>query len=126
MDRSFPERSALQVADKMELLDICLTTTYFQFEDKFYKQKEGKSMGSSLSPMVSNIFMKHFEEIALDKQTTNPLNASDRSTTLLLFGHMDQQDYSNFTTTSTTLDLPSNAQLNLKLMILFHSLMPWS
>jgi hypothetical protein len=45
----------------MELLDICLTTTHFQFEDKFYQQKEA----NSLSPVVS-ILMEHFEEIALD------------------------------------------------------------
>jgi hypothetical protein len=28
-DPSFPERSLLQVDDVMELLDVCLTTTYF-------------------------------------------------------------------------------------------------
>jgi hypothetical protein len=28
-DPSFPERSPLQVEDVMELMDICLTTTYF-------------------------------------------------------------------------------------------------
>jgi hypothetical protein len=50
----------------MELLDVCLTTTYFQFEDKFYQQNEGMSVGNSLFPAVSNIFMEHFEEIALD------------------------------------------------------------
>jgi hypothetical protein len=33
-DTSFPGRSPLQVEDVMELLDICLTTTYFQFEDQ--------------------------------------------------------------------------------------------
>jgi hypothetical protein len=36
MDPSLPEHSPLQVEDIMELLNICLTTTYFQFEDKFY------------------------------------------------------------------------------------------
>jgi hypothetical protein len=72
MDRSFPERSALQVSDKMELLDICFTATYFQFEDKFYQQKEGTAMGSSLSPMVSNIFMKKIEEISLDAADHKP------------------------------------------------------
>jgi hypothetical protein len=50
----------------MELLDICLKPTYFQFEDRFYQQKEGMTMGNSLSPVVSNIFMEHFEEVALD------------------------------------------------------------
>jgi hypothetical protein len=35
-DSSFPERSPLQFEVVMELLDICLKTTYFQFHDKFY------------------------------------------------------------------------------------------
>jgi hypothetical protein len=31
-----------------------------------YQQKEGKEMVNSQSPVVSNVFMEHFEEIALD------------------------------------------------------------
>jgi hypothetical protein len=65
-DPTFPEHSSLQVEDVVELLDICLTTTYFQFDDKLYQQKEGMAMQNSLSPVVSSIFIEHFEEIALD------------------------------------------------------------
>jgi hypothetical protein len=72
MDPSFPERSPLQVEDVMEVLDICLTTTYFQFEDKFYQQKEGMAMGNLLSLVVSNIFMEHSKEIALDTADHKP------------------------------------------------------
>jgi hypothetical protein len=71
-DPSFPEPSSLQVEDVMELLDICLTTTYLQFEDKFCQQKEGMAMGNSLSPVLSNVFMGHFEEIALDTANQKP------------------------------------------------------
>jgi hypothetical protein len=39
----------------MDLLDICVTATYFQFEDKFYHQKEGMAMGNSLFPVASNV-----------------------------------------------------------------------
>jgi hypothetical protein len=60
------------------------------------------------------------------QQTTNPLNGSDMLTTLSWFGHMDQQNCSSFFTTSTALDLQSNSQWKLKLMILFHSWMSWS
>jgi hypothetical protein len=56
----------------MELLDIYVTTIYFQFEDKFYQQKEGMAMGNSLFPVVSNIFMDNFEEIALDTADHKP------------------------------------------------------
>jgi hypothetical protein len=76
MNPSFPERSPLQAEDVMELLNICsmylLCTTYFQFEDKFYQQKEGMVMGNSLSLMVSNIFIEHYEEIALHTADQKP------------------------------------------------------
>jgi hypothetical protein len=81
MNPSIPERSSLQRENVMELLDICLVTTYFQFVDKFYQQKESMAMGNLLSPVVSKIFMEHSEEIALDMADTNPLNGSDTSTT---------------------------------------------
>jgi hypothetical protein len=94
-DPSFPERSLLQVDDVMELLDVCLTMTYFQYDDNFYQQKEGMAMGNSLSPVVSNIFMEYFEKIALDTADHKPLNGSDTWTTLLWFGNMDQHDCNN-------------------------------
>jgi hypothetical protein len=56
----------------MELLDICVKTTYFQFEDKFCQQKEGIAMGNSLYLVVSNIFMEHFEDIALGTADYKP------------------------------------------------------
>jgi hypothetical protein len=42
----------------MELWDTCLTTTYFQFEDKFYQQKQGMAVGNSLPLVVSNMLME--------------------------------------------------------------------
>jgi hypothetical protein len=49
----------------MELLEVCLRTTYFQVDDRFFQQKDGMAMGSSLSPIVSNIYMEHFEKLAV-------------------------------------------------------------
>jgi hypothetical protein len=69
---SFPECSTLQAEDIMELLDICLTTTYFNLEDKFYQQKKCMAMGNSLSPVASNIFMEHFEETSLNRPDHKP------------------------------------------------------
>jgi hypothetical protein len=56
----------------MELLEVCLRTTYFQVDDKFFQQKDGMAMGSSLSPIVSNIFMEHLENLALDLAQHKP------------------------------------------------------
>jgi hypothetical protein len=50
----------------MELLDVCLRTTYFQVQDVFCQQKDGMAMGSSLRMVVSNIFMEHFEKLAVN------------------------------------------------------------
>jgi hypothetical protein len=49
MDPSFPECSHQQVLDVIELLDICLKTTYFQFEEKFFRHKEDMTMWNSCS-----------------------------------------------------------------------------
>jgi hypothetical protein len=57
----------------MDLLDICFITTQFQFEVIFYQHKRrGMAMGKSLSPVVSNIFMKQYEMMALDTADHKP------------------------------------------------------
>jgi hypothetical protein len=47
----------------MKLLEVCLRTTYFQADDKFFQQKDHVVMESS---PVTNIYMEHFEKLALD------------------------------------------------------------
>jgi hypothetical protein len=71
-DHILTERSSLEVEAIMELLEVCLTTTYFQVDDKFFQQKGGMAMGSALSPVVSNIFMEHSEELVLGTANHRP------------------------------------------------------
>jgi hypothetical protein len=52
----------------MELLEVCVRTTYFQVENRFYQQKSSMAMESFLSSIISNIFMEHFEQLALDSE----------------------------------------------------------
>ncbi|KAJ8909610.1 hypothetical protein NQ315_003481, partial [Exocentrus adspersus] len=61
-DNNLKDRTKLNVSAFMELLTLCIKTTYFQLENDFYQQDFGMAMGSSLSPIMSNIFMEHFEE----------------------------------------------------------------
>jgi hypothetical protein len=49
----------------VELLEVCLRTTYLQVDDKFIQQKDSMVMGSSRSTIISNIFMEHNEKLAL-------------------------------------------------------------
>jgi hypothetical protein len=52
---SFLEHSPIQVEYVIKLLDVCLATAYFKFEDKFYHKKDGMIM-ETLSLVVSNIY----------------------------------------------------------------------
>jgi hypothetical protein len=45
-DDKLVELSVLQVEAIMELLEVCLRTTYFQVYDKFFQQKGGMAMWS--------------------------------------------------------------------------------
>ena len=49
----------------MDLLNLCLTSTYFQYNGKHYKQLHGTAMGSSVSVVVAEIVMQHVEERTL-------------------------------------------------------------
>ena len=51
------------------LTELCLRTTYFEFDGDIYEQKDGAAMGSPLSPVLANIYMEMFEEEAIDSAT---------------------------------------------------------
>ena len=55
----------LPTADIMDLLNLCITSTYFQYNGKHYKQLHGTAMGSHVSVVVAEIVMQHVEERAL-------------------------------------------------------------
>ena len=49
----------------MDLLHLCLTSTYFQYNDKHYKQLHVTAMGSPVSVVGAEIVMQDIEEQAL-------------------------------------------------------------
>ena len=53
----------------MDLLNLCLTSTYFQYNGKHYKQLHGTEMGSPVSVVVAEIVMQNIEEQALATYT---------------------------------------------------------
>ena len=65
-------RTTLSVESVKRLLHLCLTSTYFMWNGRFYEQKEGAAMGNPLSPVVANIYMEHFEELALESAESKP------------------------------------------------------
>ena len=66
------EAEKLKTEDVIQLLDFCLSTTYFVFREKFYQQKDGCAMGSPCSPLVANAYMEYFEKRALDSAPHPP------------------------------------------------------
>ena len=49
----------------MDLLNLCLTSTYFQYSGKHYKQLHGTAMGSPVSVVVPEIVMQQVDEHTL-------------------------------------------------------------
>ena len=57
--------------DITALFHHTLTSTYFQWNQNFYEQKEGVAMGSPLSPAIANYYMEKFEDKALQTAEKN-------------------------------------------------------
>ena len=56
----------------MDLLNLFLTSTYFQYDGKRYKQLHGTAMGSPVSVVVVEIVMQNIEERALAAYKRTP------------------------------------------------------
>lgn len=65
-DKGLRKRTKLSVEDIMNLLVFTTKNTYFQFNGKIYRQKEGFAMGDPLSAVMANLFMEDLEQQALD------------------------------------------------------------
>ncbi len=64
-DTTLSDHTELTGDDICELLDLCLSSTYFIFNGTYYKQQYGCAMGSPVSPIVVNLYMELFEKRAL-------------------------------------------------------------
>ena len=49
----------------MDLLKLCLESTFFQYNGRHYKQLHGTAMGSPASVVVAEIVMQHIEKRAV-------------------------------------------------------------
>ena len=55
-DKELQERTNMSAQHIVSLLEFCLRSTYFTFQDRLYEQQEGAAMGSPISPIVANLF----------------------------------------------------------------------
>ena len=65
-DTELQQRTSMTVKHITCLLEFCLRSTYFTFQDKYYEQVEGAAMGSPISPVVANLYMENFEVTAIN------------------------------------------------------------
>ena len=65
-DPELQKRTTLSVTNIIRLLEYCLTSTYFIFQGRFYEQQEGAAMGSPISPIIANLYMEKFEQLAIN------------------------------------------------------------
>ena len=66
------KRTAMAANNILELLEFCLFNTYFLFQGQFYEQTKGAAMGSLVSPIVANLYMKSFEHRVLTSAVNHP------------------------------------------------------
>ena len=72
-DHDLQKRTSMSIPNIMDLLEFCLRSTYFTYRGKFYEQVEGAAMGSTISPIVANLFMEDFEMRAIQSSPNPPL-----------------------------------------------------
>ena len=63
----------LKKDEVMQLLKLVLENCVFSFQDKFFKQHHGATMGSPCSPVVANIYMEYFEDLVLGPELPIPV-----------------------------------------------------
>ncbi|CAH8837311.1 unnamed protein product [Trichobilharzia szidati] len=70
VDPELNHRTKLSIEEIILGIQLCLTYTIFKFQGKIYRQTEDVAMGSPKSPIVADIFMDSWENMALN--TFNP------------------------------------------------------
>ena len=75
----FLENTCFMPKDKViSLLELVLNSLVFSFHGKSYQQLQEAAMGSPVSPVIFNIYMEYFEELALGSQCPYlPLGGKD-------------------------------------------------
>ena len=63
----------MSIQQIVQLLEFCLTNTYFLFQGKYYEQVQGAAMDSPISPLIANLSMEEFEVRTLNS-CSHPLS----------------------------------------------------
>ncbi|XP_076655132.1 uncharacterized protein LOC143360299 [Halictus rubicundus] len=69
------------------LVKHCLTSTYFLFQDTYYKQISGAAMGSPISPIIADIYMEDLENRILKNAPRKPTQWFNVDDTFVVWSH---------------------------------------
>ena len=71
-DTELHHRISMSIKNILDLLEFCLCNTYFLFQGQYYVQTQGAAMGSSVSPVLANLYMEFFEDRAHTNSSEPP------------------------------------------------------
>lgn len=71
-DDTLHDRTTIPVDDIVDLLDFCLSTTNFKYNNTHYQQIFGTAMGSPVSATMANLVMEDLEQRALSTSLVQP------------------------------------------------------
>ena len=57
-DNSLHTRTKFNLDKVCNLLHFAFKTTYFKYDEVFYRQKQGYAIGSPVSPVLANVYME--------------------------------------------------------------------
>jgi len=69
----FEKNSNIPKIEFLNAIKFILQSTFFNFNNKFYKQTFGTPMGSPLSPIVADLTLQELENNILEKLTIKPI-----------------------------------------------------
>ena len=72
-DNTLHDCTTLDISDIKVGLEICFNATIFTFDHTNYRQMFGFLIGSCISPVLSNVFMEHVEQLAISIFPTLPI-----------------------------------------------------
>ena len=64
-DPLLPQRTFMSISQIIILLEFCLKNIYFLFQGGIFKQVHGVTMGSSISPLIVNLFLEEVKVKAI-------------------------------------------------------------
>ena len=71
-DETLDDRTLKSPSTICNLTELCMRSTYFEFDERLYEQIEGAPIGSPLSPVLADLYMESFETAAIESASQPP------------------------------------------------------